>query len=153
MSSVIVKESPIHGKGVFAARDFKKGDTINKWNTSTILRDDELPTLLDSQQRNISYIGNDNYVVLQVPELFVNHSCEPNAFVRNACDVARRNIKKGEEITINFSLEGVEGSFACNCRTSSCRGTITGDLRALNPQLLQQETEFLPTWHKEDNIS
>ena len=34
MTDVTVKKSKIHGMGVFAARNFKKGEVILKWNTS-----------------------------------------------------------------------------------------------------------------------
>jgi len=34
MADVIVKKSKIHGLGVFASRNFKKGEIIIKWDTS-----------------------------------------------------------------------------------------------------------------------
>lgn len=39
---VIVKKSKIDGKGVFAARDFKKGEIVIKWDISHELTPEEV---------------------------------------------------------------------------------------------------------------
>jgi len=39
---VLVKRSKIEGKGVFAKRNFKKGEVVIKWNTDTILTKEEV---------------------------------------------------------------------------------------------------------------
>ena len=38
MSNVIVKKSKINKKGVFAVKDFKKGEIVLKWNPKIIVR-------------------------------------------------------------------------------------------------------------------
>ena len=60
---------------------------------------------------------------MQSPEKFVNHSCEPNTHVKNSCDVAVRNIKKGEEITSDYGKNNFV-SFICKCGGKNCRGAI-----------------------------
>jgi hypothetical protein len=42
---------------------------------------------------------------MQSPEKFVNHSNCPNTFMRKGRDVAKRAIKKGEEITTRYNKE------------------------------------------------
>jgi len=36
MKSVVVKKSKISGKGVFASRDFKKGEIVLRWRPKKI---------------------------------------------------------------------------------------------------------------------
>jgi SET domain-containing protein len=124
MSDVIVKESKIHGKGVFAARDFKKGESITKWDTSRTMTKEELQNASKEDKRYIT-VMNGKTVVMQEPERYVNHSCNPNTIIKNFSDVARRDIKTGEEITGNYLEEGsLEVPFVCNCGSDNCRGKI-----------------------------
>lgn len=58
---------------------------------------------------------------------FINHACEPNAAVRDFVHVvAARDIKEGEEITIDYALteEDPFWSMECRCGAASCRRTI-----------------------------
>lgn len=36
MKGIVVKKSKINKKGVFAARDFKKGEAVLKWNSKIL---------------------------------------------------------------------------------------------------------------------
>lgn len=55
---------------------------------------------------------------------FVNHSCDPNLYVRfggrRIYYYSRRAIKKGEELTISYGYN----LGACRCGSKKCRGTI-----------------------------
>lgn len=58
----------------------------------------------------------------------INHSCDPNAWVEGLDLVARRKIKAGEEITIDYATfynEQME-DFDCHCSTRRCRKIIRG---------------------------
>ena len=50
---------------------------------------------------------------------YINHACEPNCYTRVLGDtiwiIAARNIRKGEELTYDYSTDG-EGSISCRCR-------------------------------------
>lgn len=114
----MVKKSKIEGKGVFALRDFKKGEVVLKWNPKPITKaaSEELSDLM---KRYVGHTGK-NYRLMQSPEKYVNHSCESNTFTKNLCDVAARNIKKGEEITSNYEGEG-SNDFSCKCGSEKCK--------------------------------
>jgi D-alanine-D-alanine ligase-like ATP-grasp enzyme len=63
----------------------------------------------------------------------INHSCEPNAWLHGLDVVARTDIDRGDEITLDYATfyNELMPSFECQCRERSCRGTITGaDLMA-----------------------
>lgn len=119
---IFVKKSKINKKGVFAARDFKKGEVVLKWNPKT-LKQSEIEKIKDNQKQYLRKVDRNKYFLMQPPERFVNHSCEANTQVKNSCDVAIRNIKKGEEITSDYG-KGGSVSFECKCGSKNCRGMI-----------------------------
>lgn len=119
---IIIKKSKINKKDVFAVRDFKKGETVLEWNPK-ILEKSQVERLRNNQKHYIYKVGKNKYFLMQSPEKFVNHSCEANTRVKDNCDVAVRNIKKGEEITSDYG-KGVSVSFECKCDSKNCRGVI-----------------------------
>lgn len=59
---------------------------------------------------------------------FINHSCEPNTFMRctgtRAEFYARRPIRRGEELTVDYMDSHHDGKLRCRCGAKSCRGWI-----------------------------
>jgi len=57
-----------------------------------------------------------------------NHSCEPNTAYKGLNVIALRNIKKGEELTLDYAsfLDENMEPFQCQCGSPKCRGLITG---------------------------
>jgi len=119
---IIVKKSKITGQGIFAERNFKKGEVVLKWNPKPLKKSDIKN--LSKKERTYVAIIDKKYYLMQPPERFVNHSCESNTKPKDNCDVAIRDIKKGEEITSDYGdMEGLEG-FRCRCGSKSCKGII-----------------------------
>lgn len=60
---------------------------------------------------------------------FINHSCNPNTF--SAVNIrkgrifyyALRDIKPGEELTIDYNISSGEDQLLCNCQSEQCRKT------------------------------
>lgn len=124
MSDVVVKQSKISKKSVFAARDFKKDEVVLQWNPKKFLTKDEIETLLPAEKHYVSNYKSDEYILQNAPERYVNHSCDPNTEVINNCDVALRDIKKGEEITSDYSKDKLARHFKCNCGSRNCKKNI-----------------------------
>lgn len=121
---VSVKESKIEGKGVFAERDFKKGEVVLKWDTKNLLTEDEVAKMPPDERSYVSYFKG-KYILMQEPERYVNHACEANTYAKDFADVALRDIKKGEEITADYTDEHLPGvGIQCKCGSVSCRGII-----------------------------
>ena len=149
MQFIEVKLSPKHGKGVFASHEIKKGDIILSWDLSIKLTPKEARKLSADEREHTNYIGNGVYVLMQPPEAFVNHSCEPNTFVKNHADVALRDIRKGEEITTDYSINGVDDwTMECHCGKPSCRKIIVGDFRKLPAEIQKKKIPLLEDWYK-----
>jgi hypothetical protein len=61
---------------------------------------------------------------------FGNHSCNPNTWQIGAYETqARRNIRAGEELTIDYgTISGAPGfSMECRCGSPLCRGAISSE--------------------------
>ena len=124
MPDVVVKESKIDGKGVFAARSFKKGELVLKWDISRELSEEEATALSENEKKYVAF-WNSKWVLQLPPARFVNHSCNPNTFIKDFCDIAKRDIEKGEEITSDYSKEPEPNmNMKCKCGSKNCRGTI-----------------------------
>jgi len=58
----------------------------------------------------------------------LNHSCGPNAYlriIRNRVEVyAKRAIRKGEEITVDYGVSPHKGGMKCGCGHPACRDKI-----------------------------
>lgn len=59
---------------------------------------------------------------------YVNHSCEPNAYMR-LCRrrvefYSLREIAAGEEVTCDYGETHHEGRLACRCGRARCRGAL-----------------------------
>ncbi len=59
---------------------------------------------------------------------FINHSCDPNTFMRctatRAEFYARRAIRAGEELTVDYVDSHHDGKLRCRCGARNCRGFI-----------------------------
>jgi SET domain-containing protein len=62
------------------------------------------------------------------PFQFINHSCDPNVFIRIAYGrvefYAKRNIAAGDELTSDYVCSHHDGQLRCRCQSSDCRGFI-----------------------------
>jgi len=119
---IVIKKSKISGKGVFAARNFLKGEIVLKWNPK-LLDDDSFNKLPKGERIYVCYINGRHYL-MQPPERYVNHSCEANTFSKDGCDIAARDIRQGEEITSSYGKDDVLDEFKCNCGSKKCKKII-----------------------------
>src|SRR5262245_43230027 len=123
---VVVRESPIHGLGVFATRTIDVGDVIIDGCRDT-LSDSEAEALPASERTFLGVIDGRN-VLMQPPARFVNHSCHPNAAGTAVNDIAIRRIEAGDEVTVDYVAEHMPGlRLQCNCGAANCRGLLVVD--------------------------
>jgi uncharacterized protein len=106
--------SPIHGSGLFAAEDIAKGTDMWTFQEGfdlerTTAEVDALPAVAQEWFKRYGYLDKTlNQWILSFDDArFINHSEEPNMrpdYKRHRCAVgiASRDIKKGEEITVDY---------------------------------------------------
>lgn len=118
-----IKNSPVSGRGVFAKRLIKKGETIFHWNP-IVLTKDEMLKLPKVERDHYLDTEDDKYLWMQPPERYMNHSCNANTRVDGRSDVACRDIQRGEEITSDY-MDSETEDFICHCGAENCRGKKT----------------------------
>jgi hypothetical protein len=122
--NVYVKDTGVYGKSLFANKNFKKDDLvfvafgpiINTPSLYTIPIDHDLKIDPTKPEGNLSQ--------------FICHSCDPNLGVKNrTCFVAFKDIKKDEEINIDYAMIGYEYTDEisetgrdCKCGSEICIG-------------------------------
>lgn len=153
-----VRDSPIHGRGLFAVDPIPKGDivAINGGYIYDRARRDRLPSPLESADIPIA----DGFCIGPMREderdggmLFSNHSCDPNIGVQGQIVfVAMRDIQPGEELTHDWATTDDEAyEMPCHCGAANCRRVITGqDWRR---QDLQEQYQGYMSWYVQQKIT
>jgi uncharacterized protein len=129
-----VRESKIHGRGLFATADIAKGEIVAVKGGHIVdrktLREKIAPVLgpVEIQIDDDLFMApmTDDERVLSM--LYLNHSCDPNLGVRGEITfVAMRAIRADEELTHDWAMtDDDDYSVECNCGASNCRKTLTG---------------------------
>ncbi len=137
-----VRESPLHGKGVFALRSIPRGRRVIEYLGERVSH-------READRRYDDKDANDNHTFLFIVDgrtvidagvdgndaRFVNHACEPNCESviedRRVFIEALRTIKPGEELTYDYQIQredddppDVDEVFACRCGFAGCRGSM-----------------------------
>jgi len=129
-----VRESRIHGRGLFATADIPK-DEIVAVKGGHIVDRKTLREKVTPQLGPVEIQIDDDLFIAPVTEqerdlsmLYSNHSCDPNLGIRGEITfVAMRNIRTGEELTHDWAMtDDDEYSVECKCGASNCRKILTG---------------------------
>lgn len=161
-NKLVIRSTKKYGKGIFAINDINKGELVYRlsgekvslaecWRRINLGEED----LADPFQ-----IGLRTYIDLDEVSRVFNHSCDPNTGVRNKSDlIAVRDIKKGEEITYDYSttvgpnIPNTEWSMLCSCNSDNCRKTISNILSLPIKQYnYYKKNMFLPDYIKKMNL-
>ena len=128
--NIIVKDSGKKGKGVFALKDFKKDEVIIHITGKVVETDN--PSSFSKEIQNHWFPFDKKgkfhkYVLPESPWMYLNHSCNPNAGIKNNRDiVAMRDIKKGEEIVFDYAMNNIDNwTMECKCGSKNCRKIIS----------------------------
>jgi hypothetical protein len=137
-----VRQSDVHGRGVFATRRIEKGERIIEYLGERVSHK-------EADRRYESKDENDSHTFLFIVDSktvidagvdgndarFFNHSCNPNCESvvekRRVFIEALRTIEPGEEMTYDYQIykeegdpENIDEVFACHCGFEQCRGTM-----------------------------
>ena len=133
----VVRNSSIHGRGVFATRYIRKGTRILEYKGERISNREADKRYDDTKmKRHHTFLFTlDKKTVIDGAisagggdASFINHSCDPNVFIRctpqRAEFYARRAIRRGEELTCDYGESQHNGTLPCRCGAANCRGFI-----------------------------
>jgi uncharacterized protein len=141
-SLIVVRRSPVHGRGVFAKRDIQKGEVIGEyvgerishaqanWRYRNRNHNDNHTFLFTVSSRTVIDATRDGNATR-----FINHRCDPNCEPQirrgRVFIVAIRAIRAGDELGFEYNIgredddpPNVDEIYACRCGARRCRGTI-----------------------------
>lgn len=133
-----VKRNGLNGYGIFASKDIKKNEIIFKQEESTqrivTKRYVELnwnPEQINDFKHYAYPISDEVYILWDNdPQKWApqNHSCDANTSYDGLNVIALKDLKKGEELTLDYGdlMDATIGSFKCTCGSINCRKTVSG---------------------------
>jgi SET domain-containing protein len=140
----VVRNSGIHGRGVFAARRIRKGTRIVEY-TGEHISDKEADRRYDdtTMKRHHTFLFTlDSRTVIDGAiergggdASYINHSCDPNCEAvitgKRIFIHALRGIEPGAELAYDYQYERtgnndakLEKFYFCKCGAPNCRGSI-----------------------------
>src|SRR6201996_5759348 len=137
-----VRNSPVHGRGVFATRRVEKGERIIEYLGERVSHDEadrRYETKEENDSHTFLFIVDSKTVIDAGTDgndaRFFNHSCDPNCESvvekRRVFIEALRAIEPGEEMTYDYQIyrdhddpDNIDEIFACRCGFAQCRGTM-----------------------------
>ena len=125
-----VKKSNIYGKGCFALKYFPARKKIELYAGELVKGSRKIQARIRKQAGSaIKIITIDEDIAIDGAvggnaTAFINHSCDPNAFIRivpglKVAVFARRDIHPGEELTIDY--RDPDHPEVCHCGAANCR--------------------------------
>lgn len=146
-SRVAVRNSAIHGRGVFAVGAITKGARILEYTGERMSHaeaDRRYGDLHDGSSHTMLFAATDEVVIDATkrggPARWINHSCAPNCEAneedgRVFID-AIRAIRPGQELLYDYNLvlderhtPKLKREHPCHCGAPRCRGTLLGSKR------------------------
>jgi uncharacterized protein len=129
-----VRESKIHGRGLFAAADIAKDEVVAVKGGHIVdretLRREITPRLgpVEIQIDDDLFIAPVTDEERELSMLYSNHSCDANLGIRGEIAfVAMRDIRVGEELTHDWAMTDHDDySVECKCGAPNCRKILTG---------------------------
>ena len=138
------KRSPLHGSGLFAACNIKKGEQVIEYIGDKVTKregdkraDKQIKKAEKNKKNGMVYIFelNKKYDIDGSPlynkARYINHSCDPNCevdIVDNKIWISSiRPIKKGEELSYDYGYEFDKDDYTdhiCKCSSKNCIGYI-----------------------------
>lgn len=123
-----VKRSRIQGRGLFAVSPLPARRKLGELGGETISEREARRRARGVESISIVEFGDGTALDAtrsESPFRYVNHSCEPNAFMRlyrgRVEFYSLRRVEPGEEVTCDYGETHHDGKLACRCRSARCR--------------------------------
>lgn len=116
---ILVKESDIHGKGIFAAQFIPEG-TLILIIEGEVINENECMRREDEEDNVYIFWNGDNYIDTSnsTDIKYINHSCDNNCEVLDNDEkslklIASRDILPEEELTIDYGYDEIYEFCSC----------------------------------------
>lgn len=150
MKHIYVGTSAISGRGVCIVENIKKGETIAFIKGKMKFKVNEGP---EDTFSNPDWVGitKNQWIDPEKPYKFLNHSCNPSASIKGRVTlVALRDIKEGEEITIDYSITECDDlwEMKCACGEKNCR-KVVHPIQRLPEKQFKKYLPYIPTYFRD----
>jgi SET domain-containing protein len=145
--AIEIKEVGKKGRGVFALRNFSRGEVIFINERGTFVQEKDLENISKIEGDHLNEIDKETWEIMSPPGRLVNHSCDPNAISKESSKkkvpyFALRDIKRGDEITVDYRINAHTGNvWKCYCGSKHCLGWVRSDFFSLNKTM---QKKYLP---------
>lgn len=120
-NDVVVKNSAIHGKGIFALNSIPEEELVMVIRGEVITGKECVRR--EEEDNNVYIFWNGRYYIdtINTEKIkYINHDCDPNCYVDDRDKetlnlISLREINKGEELTIDYGYEEIYEN--CSCET------------------------------------
>lgn len=142
MRRIAVRQSSVHGRGVFALRDIPSGERIIEYKGRVM----SWRSAIAGHQKLACEDGHTFFFGLTDGRVidggaggnsarWINHACTPNCIAEEdegrVFIFASHAIRAGDEISIDYQLSvdgrhtaAVRATYSCRCQSLQCRGTM-----------------------------
>ncbi|MEF9942767.1 MAG: SET domain-containing protein-lysine N-methyltransferase [Burkholderiaceae bacterium] len=148
-----VRDSAIHGRGVYAARDLRQGEQLIEYKGERISwkeADRRPPSNPSDPNHTFFFSLSDGKTVIDASvdgnsARWINHSCQPNCEAEETDDGrifirTLRDIASGEELNYDYGLiidepltKKLKQAYECRCGNDNCRGTMLNTEKKAKP--------------------
>lgn len=151
MSRVEVRSSPIEGLGVFSLDDVAEGEVVRAFALGREVTPEAPLRAEDGERPEHCTLVDGRLHLVPYPDRHFNHSCDPNTWIRHgpgrADAVARRAIRAGEELTLDYLIDNPGGdSWPCRCGAARCRGETGTSFFELPEPFRREYRPLLSDW-------
>ena len=151
IADIIVKDAGDKGLGVFALRGFAKGEFVFRRRHGRVVRNRDVALLSEEERRHLCELDWERSAVLLPPGCYLNHSCDPNALRKGVDVYARKDIREGDEVTIDYRLNAFTGErWDCSCGSRGCQGYVVSSFFSLSEQRQREYLPFVPGFIRDE---
>lgn len=130
---VEVRDSPLHGRGMFARESFGSDEVVLIWG-GTVFSEEDVQAG-KARAGSVTRIEEGLYLgdpagAPEGDDYCLNHCCDANLWMRGPITLVTRDVvEEDEELTIDYALWETDPAWcieACRCGSPRCRGTVSG---------------------------
>jgi SET domain-containing protein len=129
--TLYIGRSRIEGRGCFAATNIRRRRLVAELAGERITRREGRRRVRGRKRIRICDVDERTSVDTSVrgdATAFINHSCEPNLFMRvqhgHVLLFALRDIRAGDELSLDYGESHHNGRRTCRCGAKTCHGAI-----------------------------
>lgn len=151
ITDVAIQDAGKKGKGIFALKNFRKGEFIFCSRRGPLVKNKDIHTLSREDQQHLGEIDRDTCEIMRSPGRYINHSCDPNVIAKGSYFYAWKDIGKGKELTADYRTSGnFNNKWKCYCGSKNCTGWVVSNFFTLPEDLQKIYLPYAPKFIRDE---